>query len=52
MEPNSASSGGSWVWPVAIIVGMVVVMAVNGAFIYIAVSGADEVVESYESGER
>jgi len=39
-------------WPVLITAGLVLVIAVNAIFIYIAVSGADEVVPSYESGQR
>lgn len=39
-------------WPIAIIIGILVVMFVNFGFIYIAVSGADEVVESYTAEER
>lgn len=34
-------------WPRAILIGLLLVVAVNIAFIYIAVSGADEVVSSY-----
>lgn len=43
---------GSWVWPAAIIIGLLFVMGVNAGFIYIAVSGADEVVPSYALEER
>jgi len=39
-------------WPVIIIVALAVVMLVNAVFIYIAVSGADEVAPSYTQGER
>ena len=39
-------------WPAIIIVGMVLVLLVNAVFIYIAVSGADEVVPSYNAGQR
>jgi hypothetical protein len=39
-------------WPIIIIVGLVVVGLVNGVFIYIAVSGADDVVPSYVTEER
>ena len=42
----------SWVWPVAIVVGLILVMAVNAGFIVVAVTGADEVVESYTTEER
>jgi hypothetical protein len=40
------------VWPIGITLALLVVVAVNVAFIAIAVGGADEVAESYESGER
>lgn len=40
------------VWPVAVALSLFVVVCVNLAFIYIAVSGADEVVPSYVEGER
>jgi hypothetical protein len=39
-------------WPIAIVIGLVLVVLVNLAFIYIAVSGADQVVPSYHSEER
>ena len=39
-------------WPALIVIGLAIVMAVNAAFIYIAVSGADEVAPSYEAGQR
>jgi hypothetical protein len=44
--------GRAWAWPLAIIVGLMVVVGVNLTFIYIAVSGADEVVPSYVEEER
>lgn len=34
-------------WPLAIVVGLLIVVAVNVVFIYIAFSGADVVVPSY-----
>jgi hypothetical protein len=40
------------VWPVAIAVALAVVVLVNVAFIYIAVSDADDVAPSYTAGER
>jgi len=40
------------VWPIGITLAMLVVVAVNVAFIVIAVDGADPVAESYEAGER
>lgn len=39
-------------WPTLIIIGLVLVGLVNGIFIYIAVSGADDVVPSYVTEER
>ena len=39
-------------WPVLITVGLVFVVLVNALFIYIAVSGADDVVPSYLTEER
>lgn len=39
-------------WPMIIIIGLTLVIAVNAAFIYIAVRGADQVVPSYNAGER
>ena len=39
-------------WPILITILMVVVIAVNAAFIYIAVSGADDVDPAYVQGER
>ncbi len=37
-------------WPAIIIVGLALVLVVNAMFIYIAVSGADEVAPSYNAG--
>ena len=39
-------------WPVLIAVALALVMVVNAVFIYIAVSGSDEVVPSYTEGQR
>jgi hypothetical protein len=41
-----------WVWPVGIALGLFLVILVNAAFIYIAVSDADEIVPSYAAEER
>jgi hypothetical protein len=59
---GSASSGqgpsgvdpkpGARLWPILITLGLVFVILVNAVFIYIAVSGADEVVPSYHTEER
>lgn len=43
---------GAWVWPVAITLFLAIVLAVNAAYIVVAVSGADPVVESYMTEER
>jgi hypothetical protein len=39
-------------WPIGIAIGLALVILVNLAFIYIAVSGADDVVPSYQSESR
>jgi hypothetical protein len=39
-------------WPLAITVGLLIMIAVNICFMYIAVSGADEIAPSYVEGER
>jgi len=41
-----------WIWPVAIIVALLIVVAVNAAYIWVAVSGADDVVPSYVTEDR
>lgn len=50
--PAADSGRGSRLWPGIIIVGMALVILVNGLFIYIAVKGADAVVPSYNTEER
>jgi hypothetical protein len=40
------------VWPIGITVALLIVVAVNVAFIVIAIEGADPVAESYDTGER
>ena len=40
------------VWPAAIVVGLILVVVVNLAFIFVAVSGADPVVPSYSAESR
>ena len=42
----------SWVWPVAIVTGLLIVIAVNVFFAFVAVGGNDEVLSNYESGDR
>lgn len=39
-------------WPVVIVVALIIVAAVNAYFIYVAVSGADDVVPSYNTERR
>lgn len=39
-------------WPAIIIVGLLVVILMNAVFIYIAVSGQDEVVPTYHTEAR
>lgn len=39
-------------WPAAVVLFLATVVVVNLAFIYVAVSGADEVAPSYVTGER
>ena len=39
-------------WPVLITVALIVVVIVNAFFIYIAVSGADDVDPAYVEGQR
>ncbi|MEJ2539472.1 MAG: hypothetical protein P8188_05810 [Gemmatimonadota bacterium] len=50
MSPVPVGSGR--IWPVALGLSLFLVVCVNLAFIYIAVSGADEVVPSYVEEER
>ena len=39
-------------WPIAIAVGLFLVIMVNLTFIYIAVSGKDEIVPTYRTERR
>jgi hypothetical protein len=39
-------------WVIGIIIGFITLVLVNGAFIYIAVTGADQVVSSYDIEKR
>ena len=53
VRPGEESGGsGHRLWPILITVGLVLVILVNAVFIYIAVSGADDVVPSYVTEER
>lgn len=42
----------AWLWPVILAVALLLVVVVNAVFIYLAVSGADEVAPSYTQGDR
>ena len=39
-------------WPLAIALGLLAVVVVNIGFVVVAISGADEIVESYVTEER
>lgn len=47
-----AKPGRDHLWPWLLAIGLVLVMLVNAIFIWIAVSGADEVAPSYTQGDR
>jgi len=53
MDPQAKPAPGvvtvheDWSWPVGIIVGFALIVAVNIAFIVLAVTGADPIAESY-----
>jgi len=51
-EAVAHRSGRTSAWVVGILVGLVLMMLVNFAFIYIAVRGADQVVPSYQLEHR
>ncbi len=40
------------VWPAALVIGMLIVILMNIAFIWIAVSGEDQVVDTYQTEPR
>ena len=43
---------GSRIWPLGIAIGLILMILVNLAFIYIAVTGSDGVVPSYNTEVR
>ena len=43
---------GSLRWPLGIALGLLVVVLVNAAFAYVAITGADEVAPSYQTEQR
>ena len=49
---GAAQPGRDHLWPWLLAIGLALVMLVNGIFIWIAVSGADEVAPSYTQGDR
>ena len=48
----AAPRAGPRLWPVLITLGLLFVILVHAVFIYIAVSGADDIVPSYNTEER
>jgi hypothetical protein len=52
MSQTTASPRRTSPWIVGIIIGFIVLVLVNGAFMYIAVKGADPVVQSYRTEAR
>ena len=52
IRPRSVVIRPEWIWPAAIIIALLIVVAVNAAYIWIAVSGADDVVPSYVTEDR
>jgi hypothetical protein len=50
-EPAAAPRG-AWIWPMAIIIALAIVVAMNVAFAFVAVGGQDEVMPSYTSEPR
>ena len=40
------------IWPAALVIGMLIVILMNVAFIWIAVSGGDQVVDTYQTETR
>lgn len=52
MAPTASSRPEDRVWPWAITIGLLVVIAVNAVFAYVAIRGADSVVPSYATETR
>ena len=50
--PGAGGKKKDLLWPIIVTVLLVVVVAVNAAFIFIAVRGADDVDPAYIQGER
>lgn len=51
-DTDGQEGRGSRIWPIGITIGLILVILVNVTFIYIAVSGADDVVPSYNTEVR
>ena len=52
-EADSTPSGfDRRVWPAALIIGMLIVILMNIALIWVAVSGEDQVVDTYQTEPR
>ncbi len=56
MERQGADPGPSGfdrrIWPAALVIGMLIVILMNMALIWVAVSGEDQVVETYQTEPR
>ena len=52
MKEDLKSRKDDRLWPTLIVAGLLLVVAVNFTYIWIAVDGADEVVPSYLEEER
>jgi len=51
-SPEGPAKPRDHLWPWLLAIGLALVVLVNGIFIWIAVSGADEVAPSYNQGDR
>ena len=49
---NESSRWDRLLWPIGITVAFIIVVLVNAIFIYVAVSGADDVAPSYHTEPR
>jgi hypothetical protein len=49
---SEAADKRGWIWPLGITLGLLLVVGVNATMIWIAVSGEDAVVPSYNVGHR
>ena len=51
-QPATSKPRRDHLWPWLLAIGLALVVLVNGIFIWIAVSGADDVAPSYNQGNR